>query len=69
MIRRFVLLAAALALPLAAQQVQPPKTTLKVGDMATEFTLRSTDGKQIKLSEQRGKTVVLAFFPAAFTGG
>jgi peroxiredoxin len=69
MLRKFVLLAATLALPLAAQQVQPPKTTLKVGDMAPDFTLRSTDGKQIKLSEQRGKTVVLAFFPAAFTGG
>jgi peroxiredoxin len=69
MFRKSVLLAATLALPLAAQQVQPPKTTLKVGDMAPDFTLRSTDGKQIKLSEQRGKTVVLAFFPAAFTGG
>jgi peroxiredoxin len=69
MIRKFVLVAAALALPLAAQQIQPPKTTLKVGDMAPDFTLRSTDGKQVKLSEQRGHTVVLAFFPAAFTSG
>jgi peroxiredoxin len=69
MIRNFVLVAAALALPLAAQQIQPPKTTLKVGDMAPDFTLRSTDGKQVKLSEQRGHTVVLAFFPAAFTSG
>ena len=69
MIRKFVLVTAALALPLVAQQIQPPKTTLKVGDMAPDFTLRSTDGKTIKLSEQRGKTVVLAFFPAAFTGG
>ena len=69
MIRKFVWLTAALALPLAAQQVQPPKTTLKVGDTAPDFTLRAIDGKMIKLSEQRGKTVVLAFFPAAFTGG
>jgi peroxiredoxin len=37
--------------------------------MAPDFTLRSTDGKQVKLSEQRGHTVVLAFFPAAFTSG
>ncbi len=69
MVRRFAILAAALALPVAAQQMQPPKTTLKVGDTAPDFTLRSIDGKQVKLSEQRGHTVVLAFFPAAFTGG
>ena len=48
----------------------PPKTTLKVGDMAPDFTLPDTDGKQVKLSDFRGKkTVVLAFFVAAFTGG
>jgi len=48
----------------------PPKTTLKVGDMAPDFTLPDTDGKQVKLSDFRGKkAVVLAFFVAAFTGG
>jgi len=45
-------------------------THLKVGDMAPEFSLPATTGKQITLSEFRGhKGVVLAFFPAAFTGG
>ena len=49
---------------------QPGKTHLKVGDMAPDFTLPSTDNKQVKLSDFKGKnTVVLAFFPAAFTGG
>lgn len=59
-----VLLAAALS----AQA--PPKTGLRIGDMAPDFTLPSTTGKPVKLSDFRGKrNVVLAFFPAAFTGG
>ena len=60
---------ALLAAGLSAQQVAPPKTHLKVGDPAPDFSLRTTAGNTFKLSEQRGKTVVLAFFPAAFTGG
>ena len=59
----------ALAATLCAQN-QPPKTHLKVGDMAPDFTLRGTDGQKYTLSQFRGKkAVVLAFFPAAFTGG
>ena len=55
---------------LAAQNQMPPKTNLKVGDEAPDFTLPSTAGKPVTLSEFRGKSnVVLAFFPAAFTGG
>jgi cytochrome oxidase Cu insertion factor (SCO1/SenC/PrrC family) len=50
--------------------LNPPKTTLKVGDVAPDFTLPDTDNKPVKLSDFRGKkTVVLAFFVAAFTGG
>ena len=42
---------------------------LKVGDPAPDFTLTGTDGKTYTLSQLKGKTVVLAWFPKAFTGG
>ena len=55
---------------LYAQGQQPPKTHLKEGDMAPDFTLTATTGGKVTLSDFRGKSnVVLAFFPAAFTGG
>lgn len=48
----------------------PPPMTLKVGDVAPDFTLQDTAGNKIKLSDFRGKNnVVLAFFVLAFTGG
>jgi len=53
-----------------SQQPTPPKTQLKVGDAAPEFALRDTDGKEVKLSDFKGKkNVVLAFYVLAFTGG
>jgi cytochrome oxidase Cu insertion factor (SCO1/SenC/PrrC family) len=53
-----------------APQPPPPKTHLKVGQPAPDFTLRATDGKTYKLSDFRGKkNVVLAAYVLAFTGG
>lgn len=34
---------------------------VKVGDMAPDFTLKYTDGREFTLSEQRGKVVMLQF--------
>ena len=58
--------------PQQPQQPAPAPTfsaDLKVGDMAPDFALPGSDGKIHKLSDYRGKTVVLAWFPKAFTGG
>jgi len=41
---------------------------LQVGDKAPDFALRASDKSLIKLSEQRGKNVLILFFPFAFTG-
>jgi hypothetical protein len=42
---------------------------LKAGDTAPDFELAGTDGMTYKLSSLKGKTVVLAWFPKAFTSG
>jgi thioredoxin-dependent peroxiredoxin len=43
---------------------------LKVGDQAPNFKLQASDGKTYQLSDFKGKeTVVLAWFPKAFTQG
>jgi peroxiredoxin len=64
------ILGAVLCTSVFAQPVQPPKTHLKVGDTAPDFSLNATTGGKVTLSEFKGKfNVVLAFFPAAFTGG
>ena len=51
--------------PLAAAAAMPA-----VGDKAPDFTLTDQHGKSIHLGSFRGKsTVVVAFYPRAFTPG
>jgi len=42
---------------------------LAPGDPAPPFSLPGSDGKVHRLEDLKGKTVVLAWFPKAFTGG
>lgn len=77
---------AAIAAPVFGQQTTPtptqpapakiaappaaPKTHLKVGQAAPDFTLTDTEGKTVSLHDFKGnKNVVLAFYVLAFTGG
>jgi len=53
--------------PKGRTKVASETKTLKVGDAAPDFALRSHDGREIKLSDFRGKRVVLAFFAFAFS--
>ena len=41
---------------------------VKIGDSAPNFTLKNTSKDDISLSDYAGKTVILAFYPGAFTG-
>ena len=40
----------------------------EVGQQAPDFELFDNDKNPTKLSDSKGKNVVLAFFPGAFTG-
>ena len=42
---------------------------LPVGTKAPDFARPASNGKTISLKEYAGKTLVVAFFPKAFTGG
>lgn len=58
------------ALHAADQPAQAPQPTVKVGDVAPDFTLNDQNGKKVSLSEFKGKkNVALAFYVFAFTGG
>lgn len=58
------------AMAVAAMLFSVASAALEVGDKAPDFTLQASDGSTYSLSDFAGKQpVVLAFFPAAFTGG
>ena len=42
---------------------------LNIGDAAPDFELEDDEGKRVKLSDFRGKKVVLYFYPQDFTSG
>jgi len=63
-----LLLAAAIVPAVRAADTPPP--TIKVGDMAPNFTLTDQNGNKVTLADFRGKkNVALAFYVFAFTGG
>jgi len=53
----------------SSQQPVAGQPELKVGDTAPDFTLPGSDGQTYSLAKLKGKYVVLAWFPKAFTGG
>lgn len=57
-------------LVLSTFSLAAPLPKLKPGDAAPDFALKDQSGNQVSLHDFRGrKTVVLAFYVFAFTGG
>jgi len=66
----FAILLAGVLLPVAQAADTPPPPTIKVGDMAPDFTLTDQNGNKVSLHDFKGKkNVALAFYVFAFTGG
>jgi len=67
-----IAVSAGLSMPRAQepQKEGPPEPAVKVGDMAPDFTLLDQNRKPVSLHDFRGKkSVALAFYVFAFTGG
>ena len=58
-----------LSVLVVAAALQAPAVELKEGDPAPAFSLTGSDGKVHRLEDYKGRAVVLAWFPRAFTGG
>lgn len=56
-----------MAAPTGRTKIATETATLRVGDLAPDFTLRSHDGREIGLAGLRGQRIVVAFFAFAFT--
>ena len=46
-----------------------PAVPLKTGDPAPDFTLAADDGSSVRLSDLRGRKIILYFYPRADTPG
>lgn len=58
------------ALAFAAATLAPAASAdLDIGDVAPDFALQGSDGAVHRLADYRGRSVVVAWFPKAFTGG
>jgi peroxiredoxin Q/BCP len=57
------------SIAVSAQQPVAGQPELKIGDRAPDFTLQASDGQTYSLAKLKGKFVVLAWFPKAFTAG
>jgi cytochrome oxidase Cu insertion factor (SCO1/SenC/PrrC family) len=71
-VRRFLvgLLLAGTLVPALRAADTPPPPSIKVGDVAPDFTLTDQNGNKVSLHDFKGKkNVALAFYIFAFTGG
>ena len=60
---------AGLALAVALTGGTTMAADLKPGDAAPDFKLTGSDGETYSLSGLKGTTIVIAWYPKAFTGG
>jgi cytochrome oxidase Cu insertion factor (SCO1/SenC/PrrC family) len=64
------MLLAGMLVPALRAADTPPPPTIKVGDVAPDFTLTDQNGNKVSLHDFKGrKNVALAFYVFAFTGG
>ena len=54
---------------LVAAALLSTAAALPAGQRAPDFARPASNGKTLSLKQFKGRTVVLAFFPKAFTGG